>query len=290
MGVIKSILTGFISLFLILSVSLLILFGGLSALLHPQIYEDALKENDFYGAINLSEFQGGTFVKMPDGGMEFLVNGLLENLLSYLRGDAEELNLTLQIDRENLKNFFKDKINEIPECAANESEYDESGNPLCKAAGKTDEQFLDEFLEKKNVTVLDRENVDLSKVFNIQNESISRIRGFVKIYQLALYGLMFLFAFLTVLIFILSLDSVHSGARIIGIDFFIAGIFVLPATFLIPGILTKTINSVNLPIAADIAGQIVLGVISRINNYAYIAIGIGAVLFVLSFALGKIGK
>ncbi len=290
MGVIKNILIGFISLFLILSVSLIIFLGGLNALLYPQVYEDALKENNFYGAINLSEIQGTDFVKMPDGGMEFLVNNFLGNFLSYIRGDAEELSLKIQIDRENLRNFFKDKIGEIPECGENGSEYDESGNPICKSKEKTDEQFLDEFLEKKNVTVFEQESVDLSSIFSIQDESVSKIREFVKIFRLAFFGLIFLSAFLIALIFILSLDSISSGIRATGIGFFIAGISVLPATFLVPGVLTKTINSINLPIAADIAGQIVLGVISRINLYAYIAIGIGAALFVLSFALGKIGK
>ncbi len=290
MGLIKNILVGFISVFLILSVSLLIFLGGLNALLYPQVYENALGENNVYDSINITEIQGADFVKMPDGGTEFLINNLLGNFLSYIRGDAEELSLKIQIDRENLRNFFKDKIGEIPECGENESEYDESGNQICKSKEKTDEQFLDEFLEKKNATIFEQESIDLSSVFSIQNESVSKIREFVKIFRLAFFGLIFLSAFLIVLIFVLSLDSISSGIRTTGIGLFIAGISVLPATFLAPDVLTKAMSQINFPIVAEIAGNVVVSAVSRINLYAYIAMGIGAVLFVLSFALGKIGK
>lgn len=289
MGAIKNILIGFISIFLILSVSLLIFFGALNSLLHPQIYESALKENNFYDTIDLSKIQGGEFIKLPNG-VEFLVNGLLENFLSYMRGETEEPNLRIQIDTENLRNFFKERLNEIPECSGNETAYDESGNPKCKPSGKTTDEFLDEFLKNKNVTVFEQDSVDLSNVYNLQSEEVSRIRGFVKIFRFAFFGLMFFSAFLIVLIFVLSLDSIHSGIMTTGIDFFIAGISVLPAGFLIPKILTEKLGSVGLPIVADVAENVAVSLVSRMNFYAYVSIGIGAVLFALSFVFRKIGK
>ena len=289
MGLIKNIFIGVISLFLILSISLLIFSGGLNALLHPQVYENALKENNFYDTIDFSKVHGGEFIKMPNG-VEFLVDNLLENFFAYIRGETEEPNLTIQIDGENLRDFFKERMNEFPECGANEDAYDAEGNPKCRPPGKTTDEFLDDFLKSKNVTILGRESVDLSNVYNLQDENISRIRGFVKLFRLAFFGLIFFSAFLTVLIFILSLDSISSGMRTTGINFFIAGISVIPAGILIPKFLTEKISSINLPIAAGIAEQVVLGVISRINFYAYVAMGIGAALFAMSFAFWKIGK
>lgn len=258
-------------------------------LLHPAIYENALRESNFYSTIDLSAVQGGEFIKIPDG-VEYLVNGLLENFLSYVRGETDEPNLKIQIDRESVNKFFNEKINEIPQCETGMSEYDSSGNPVCKSAGKTNEQFLNEFLEKKNVTLLAEDSVDLSKVYNLKSEDISRVRGFAGIYKMALYGLIFLTFLFSALIIILFFDSLSSGIRTLGIDFFIGGISVLPATFLMPNILTNAMNSVNVGFVSNIAQQVAASLIFRVNIYAYISIAIGIVFLGISFVFSRVGK
>ena len=64
MGLGKNFGTGILSLFLILFLSLIIMFLSLNSLLYPSVYKDVFEKNDFYGFLenSMDKTGGGTFI------------------------------------------------------------------------------------------------------------------------------------------------------------------------------------------------------------------------------------
>lgn len=269
-----------LSILLVLSLFVLGIFWSIHAFLYPQIYEQTLAENNAYSLINISQLMGGNFIKLPSGGMPALVNGLLENTLSYMRGDTATLNLTVPIDTQKLTDFFMQSFVGLPDCQPGQDPF--KTNVQCKPTNVNSTQFLQEALQASGVNIIQGESVNLATVFNLKNSNTEEIRHYVILYEDSIYGLAILIAILFIAMFFIS----PSRTRWQGISFVLSGALLLVFGYLAFPLVTSMMPR-EISFISNISTQLLDFLSSRINLYALVAIGIGIIAFVASFFFRK---
>ncbi len=285
MGAGRSILLAFLSIILALSLFILGLFWSIHALLYPQIYENALADNNAYSLINFSQITGGDLIKLPAGGVEALVNGLLENSLSYLRGNSKTLNLTVEVNTEKLNSILLDGINSLPVCSQGTDPFASGEIPSCVPSGTNSSGFLNQILQKNNLTSIENQNVNLALVLGLKQSDTAKARSYITIYRYSFYGLMAFVIALAVLMFFIS----PSRTRWQGVVFLISGIIVLVSVTALLSFALQNIPS-NLwgtNTLALISKEIVNTLSSRVKIYSLVIGIIGIVAFIVSFFIKK---
>jgi hypothetical protein len=281
MGVGKGLLISFVSVLLAASLVFLGVLWSVQAFLYPQVYEHALNESGAYAQINLSELPGGSFVKLPSGGVPVLVGNYLSNTLSYVRGDSPDLNLTIEVDTSNLTSFLIKSAENFPVCAQGEEPF--NGNtPVCRPAYVNVSDYVNLVMNKTNFSIPKNGQINLVKVFGINMSGMDEARNYAKGYQNYLYLTFALVIIFTAVIFFVS----DSRTRWSGIDFVFSGV----AVFIIGNVIST------LPLG-NLAGQLsfvnsvmedlMASLSSRMFSYAYVTGGLGIIMFVLSFFIKK---
>jgi hypothetical protein len=276
MGFVKGLLLISLSSTLILLVFMFGILWSVNSFLYPQIYEKVLNDSGAYNMINVSQLPGGSFIKIPSGGVEALSNNLLESTLSYLRGDSMTLNLTLEIDNQKLNDFFLSQIEQLPTCTLGENPL--SGNdPVCIPPGVNASQYLDSFIKEKNFTIVQGGSVNLADVLGLKDPEIANIKEYVMYYQYVLYGTFLLTVLISIRRFFVSdYRTLWSGISLIigGSLVFLLGFLAFP--FALSNIPSE-ISFVQ-SVSKDLADYLYM----RITNYTLAAVGVGFIGVILS--------
>jgi hypothetical protein len=281
MGVWKNVFLVFISIFLVVALIFLGVFSSLHAFLYPQIYEKVLSDNHAYDSINVSGLQGGSFIKIPANGISGIVNPLIENTLSYLRGDSPALNLTLQIDTQKLNDFFLQSVNELSPCKVGENPFNGT-EPVCRPAEINSSEFLAQVLRARNFTITPDEKVNLANLFGLKKSDTTKVRNYVMDYEYVLYGLFALVIALSFLMFFMS----ETRTRWSGIDFLVAGVAVFVLGYLFFPLVSSMIPN-EISFVSSVSKELADYLYSRIQIYSLIIAGIGIAGIVVSFFIKK---
>ena len=280
----KKVLLGFISLLLVLSIFILGIFWSLHTFIYPQIYEKALGDSGAYNSFNLSEIQGGgNFIKIGSGGIQPVVNRLLENTLSYLRGDTSKLNWTLEVGRQKLKDLFVKDAEELRVCNSGESSFNGT-EPVCRPRDVNASEYLDQVLDKKNFTLLEEGKVDLANFLGVNKTGLEGVRNYVMNYNEIFYGLIVLIVLLIGVIFFVS----DSWTRWSGADLFLGGAGVFAISSIISQILLISIPS-EVSFLQKTLNELFGIFTGRLQTYSYVFLGWGILFFVISFFIKKKG-
>lgn len=277
----KNMLLVVVSIFLVLALVFSSVLLTTHIFLYPDVYMKTLEKSGVYNFINnsTSQIPGGEFIEIPNGSIKSLTDGLLENTLSYFRGDSKELNLTLDVNKNKLKSFFESKVSQIQTCNNGQNPFNGS-EVVCKPAGKSLSEFTDEVLAKKNITISETGKVDLKKVYGLKDDDLERLKSFVHIYQLALYGFIVLCLVLLGLIFFISKDT-KIALRWTGIDLAIAGLISVAVSYLTINFMPNI--NIDLEIVKNMISDLTSTIISREQLYGFSLLGIGIVVFGVSF-------
>jgi len=255
-------------------------------LLHPDIYVNTLEENDVSGA--LREVVNGSeeveIVNIPSDEINTVAGSLIDNLLSYLRGDSDKLNLTINLNGSALKDVLAEQVEGLPVCLLGEQQNSNSESSICRPSDKSPREFLDEILEKSNITIPEDKSVDLAEVYGIENNDLEQVRSYVGVYKTVKYTFLFLVLVFSGLIFIIS-RNLRKGSMILGIDIFIAGSLALIASLITSSLIN--IPEVGLEFFAGIILSIKNFLISRQNTYSIMLMTLGGILLSISFFLKK---
>ncbi len=291
MGAGKNILLSIISFILIILISVVVVLASMNMLLYPSVYENALEKSNTYGSLGniINQNSGVQFVQ--DKNFQFMANFLVENFLSYIRGDSENLNLIVTINQTTLRNFFQKDMEKLPSCVSGQDSF--SGNvPRCKPANETSSVFLNEILAKNNATLPKDTSIDLGKTLNLNNTDIQKIKGYVSTYKWGLYSSAILTFILIFLVFLIAERKFHPTTKIVGISFFFAGISTIISGFSSGPILNKLMSSLGsgaeLDLAKGVVQNVMGSVLSTMNLYGYIVTFLGIVFFSFSFAIKKL--
>jgi hypothetical protein len=281
MGAGRAILLSFLSAILILAIFLLGVLWSIHAFLYPQIYEQTLEDNNIYSMLNTSQIPGGSFIKIPTDGIKGIVNNLLENTLSYLRGDSAKLNLTVTIDNSMLQDFIVQNIESLPVCKSGENPV-QNNLPTCLPPGINATEYLPQILEITNFSFPKSETVNLADVFGIKQSDTEQIRNYVILYQKVLYAV----AALVALLFILMIFISPTRTRWQGISFVLGGALVSMIGYIaIPFVLQNIPMTISF--VSTISKQLADFLSQRTMLYARVFMGAGVVLFAISLFFGR---
>jgi len=291
MGTGKNILLSIISFVLIILISIVVVLASMNMLLYPSIYENALEKSNTYGSLGniINQNSGTQFIQNKN--FQFMANFLIENFLSYARGDSENLNLVIKINQTTLNDFLQKDIEKLPPCISGQDAF--NGNiPLCKPANETSSQFSSEVLAKNNATIPKETSVDLTSTLNLKKEDMQKAKGYISMYKSSMYLLSFLTFVFIILIFLLSDRKFHSTSKIVGISFFFAGISTIIFGFSSSPILNNLMSSLGsgaeLDLAKGVVQNVMGSVLQNVNLYGYVITFLGATLFGLSFLIKKV--
>ena len=235
MGFIKRTLTVFLSLAIIFLLCLFTLFLIVRTFLYPSVYINSLEQSGVYQYLdeNLGNNPGATFIEIPQDGIKLLVDGLVGNLLSYLRSDTDSLNLTVQLDKDKLRGFFLESIQNLSVCSDGVDPF--KAEEPCRPADKTPDEFLDDVIKEKNLTFFEGD-VDLAGVYGLDSlESqinLENLRGIIALFQKIFWVFTFGILILFFLLFLVE-RNISKFVRVEGINIFAAGgIFLFSAKIL----------------------------------------------------------
>lgn len=272
-----------ISIFLII---LLAFSFTLNSFLYPKIYAEAFEKAGVYQYIdnNLEKAQGASFIAFPDGSKK-VIDSLLSNFLEYLRSDTDNLNLSVQIDQQKLRDFFLDSVKNTSECKPNQDPF---GQNPCLPKGKTSEVFLDEFLESKNLTFFESKDVDLTKIYRIEEQSegrksLDKIRDYIKYCLSSSIILSVIILVLISIIYLIERPNTNRFIMLISFIFFIPSIVLFTAAY--------TLGSVNNLIT--LPDQLLIKLVNAVTTLlskkliftAIISLVLSLALFIFSFVV-----
>ncbi len=284
----KDILLVVISIFLIIFlVSSSILFTA-NTFLYPAIYQKVLEKNGVYGYVENSTEQvpGGQFIETSNGSMKPIVDGLLVNLLSYLRGDSKELNLNLSINGDELRAFFVKQTEDFPICAQGQNAY-EGEEVICRPSNQTPNEFMEDVLKRKNMTLPQGGNVDLKEVYGLKDEDLKRAKSFIWYYQMVLYGFVIFSLLLIGLIFLVTKD-LKMGMRWTGVNSAIVGMIIVIVSFSATNFI-PTFN-IDLQIIQNVINDVIQILLFREKTQGIVFAVVGVGLFGASFFIGQEDK
>ncbi len=287
MSFIKKIGVFFLSILAILLLIILSFSFTLSSFLYPQVYFDAFEAAGMYEYLgdNL-ENAPNMFIQIPPTGARSLIETLFSNFLSYMRSDADTLNLEVTIDKEKIRNFFLSSVGNLSECRQGQDPFNEE-NP-CLPRGQSADEFLDSFLESKGLNFFEESTVDLTEVYGIevgseQRKSLDNLRNYIAYYKALKIILIVLILIMISLIFLLQQPNTKKSLRTAGL------IFIVPAIILF--FISLSINKVDqyIQIPDPIFGSMIDVVKTVLSNnllfYSGVIGALGLALFISSFLI-----
>lgn len=266
---------------LLLAVSLALTIIGLQGftLLSADTYLPALEKNDFYTQLAGSFGENDNFFIRNNESLRLLFENALTSAFDYINGRTDTLNLTIDLQSQDLRKIIVDEIGRLPVC--DEMEQDQ----LCRPQNLSAEEAYDLALREGRIPAA-QTSVDLGPYIN-QNGSLNTVRERVDTYKTAVYSVVSLSIVLIVLILLIGWKTQSRGLRNVGVPIFLSGIGILIGAYLGFSIAFQAISSAELlegnfsPIA--ILNDILDVLKTRLFISAFILILVGIVLFVSSF-------
>ncbi len=290
MGFIRGAGVFFLSSLLVISIIAVSLALTLNTFLYPEIYLDAFEKGGVYEYIsdNLDNSQAATFIEIPQGGPRALITPILTNFLAYLRSDTDVLNITVKVDTQKLRNFFLEGVNNLTVCTPNQNPFNQE--KPCLPSGQTPEEFLDEFLEERNLSFFEKDVVDLTGVYALEEGSkgrnaLEKARNIIQDYQLSLWIAGMIIVILCAGIYLLKRPDTKGFYRSIGVTFCIAGISLILLIILFKTI-PQSMNYTDTMLKAVIL-SITSAIYARLVWSAIPYMLIGITLLIISFVIKK---
>lgn len=284
---IKGMFLAFITIIIFFSAIILILSFTLYQFLYPSVYVESLEES---GAFEYVEEQLGNqtaFIKTPEEGIEPVVEDLLGNTLSYVRSDTDELNLTVELDKEELRNFFLESMESVPVCQQNQTySFDDLEN-LCRPPGIDEEAFLDELLESQNLSFFQNDTIDLAEVYGLEEGSegkatLDRIRKIVSFYKIFVVFLLLIIGLLGVAIFKLE-HKVKKFMYWFGPPLFLAGLTIVIAVLVSKAFLISYLPEIGVPLLPELIQSVANIIALRTIIFSSVMGALGACFMIAPF-------
>lgn len=282
-------------LWLSISIILLIIIGtaGLifNSFLYHDVYLQTFDKAGIYELIekNLNNTAGATFIKIPEEGPKVLVADFLGNLLAYLRSDSDKLNLTVQIDLKELREFFLKGVKNATICSVGEKHI-EGREIRCKPADMSDEQFLEEIFNATNYTFPETDQVDLTSVYGLEEGSedkvrLDKFREYIHIFKIGLWVIGLIILIFIFLIYLLAKER-KNFFRITGFTLLITGVLLFLSSILSYGVFIGILEG-KPDLMVSVVNPLIDIVLGKIEIYGIIVGVIGMILVISSFFLPK---
>ena len=291
MSLVRNLGVFFLSLILIFSLFLFSFSLILSSFLYPTIYSETFEKAGVYEFIenNLDKSGSATFIATPNG-TKPLVKEILTNFLDYLRSDTDKLDMSVKIDTAKLNSFFTESAMGLKKCTQAQNPF---GDNPCLPDGKNASEFVEEFLQSRNLSFFEKDRVDLAEVYGINEgsqgrESIDNIREYINYYKISQIILTIFIIVVLFLIYLIQRPNIRKFFRTISINFAVLFVILISIIFAI-----KLISE-SLSISNQTIIPILTAILSILNYklliYSKVIITIAIILLAVSLTIGNKAK
>lgn len=288
MAFFKNLFVTFLSFILIILLVLSVVGLSLNLLLSPGIHENALEESGAYDLLEEFEKKGGTgpLQAFTDKPAKEMGKDVSAKLLSYLRGDIDEDEVTLRLNSSKLMGFYEERASNFTVCKKGEQPYSKD-EIVCRPQEKNSSEFLKEVLAKKNITIPKETDSDIKllEIFDSQGK-LQSLRESIEIFHKAVYGCLLSSLLIITLIIVIERKDIRAMEQWIGADFLLTGITLFTIVF--AGFYTLTlIPPMENQILDKILDIVASPILQRIAFMAFIIFLFACALLILSFISKK---
>jgi len=284
---------------------LLIIGGSTQRFLHHSVYQEAFEDSGVYQTIdkisaNRSMLGMGAYIK---GDLRQIFDNSIVETLAYVRGAGEKPNISVEIDMQAIRSYIEEQGALFPVCNAGQQPY-QGEEVVCKPLDKNISVFLDEVLEKKNVSLFQQNKIDLLSVYDPQGK-IHVLRDNVRRYYLFFYAALCIELLLLLCMFFLwQTPSKRTALRLIGMSLILAGMIALALVIIGNNLLNERLVSlvasssssddggleaiINLKsIGITLAHSLIGSFVATVKSVGAIVALVGLVIFGVSWAIKK---
>jgi len=278
MGFIKFSLLIVVSIVFVISLLLFMVGLNLNSLLYPDFYEKVLEKSGTYDFLSENVEASNAGTAFLEEQADEIVPELLDESLSYLRGESDDLSLIIDISDESVRAFFEERADSLEDCEKGVNPFVKGVKP-CVPPGMNSTQFLDVYLEYNDVEVLNK--VDLIEEFKL-DESLVPLKENVALGKRVFFWVIVVLIICILLIFVLKFRTSPYGLRWIGVDVMIAGLVLFGLSGL-GGSVIDLIDVQGVEIISNVAESAVGAVFDNLQGSSWKLFILGVVVFVVSF-------
>src|SRR3989344_1030768 len=176
---------GIISFILIIIIPLVIAGSAATSMIYPGVYISIFEKEGIYDKLpqmlSTNSDVAGLFTR------DFLksnIDRMMTNALSYIRGESDEPDISIAIDRNQIRSLVLARINEIPQCPSGVTPTSQT-MPECFPLGFNRAQFVDATLNSVEIP----EKIDALESQPQLKDVMDSLRSGVGVFQNALYSL-----------------------------------------------------------------------------------------------------
>jgi hypothetical protein len=294
MGLIKKIGVIILSILLITTLTIFVLLIGFHEILQKETYVSSFQKNNFYSYIEkiLIDLKIKDYLIL-DMTFEVFINNKVDNFLSYIKGNTNDLNLKIKINNSKMIDRLTENYENMPECNINNIQ---NKNLECRVPGVSAKDFVNEMLVSQNINIEGESSFDLKEIID-QNNRLSGLREYYRYYLIALYGSLLVSLVLLLGILILNLFNLKKSFRSIGMIILIVGINSLVFSTVFMNALINQGNQMMLEkndpasmIFFNVFNDIMLTVGTKIKLIGIASLVAGIILIISSFLIIPIFK
>ncbi|MDI6722230.1 MAG: hypothetical protein QMD97_01625 [Candidatus Aenigmarchaeota archaeon] len=249
-------------------------------LLQPEVYTTSFEKFGIYDKLPIvpagyEEIFTKDFVKEN-------VNRIVVSGLAYIRGETNELDLSIPIDRNQIRAVVLQQINSIPECPTGVVPQNPQ-SPECLPKGYNRAQLADSALNSINIP----DKIDLLQAQPQIKQGIDQVKDKVVFLYKILYALLALSVILILLIILLTRHSLKSMLKWLGSALLLSGITVLAISFILTNLVISMIRAQlgSSGIAISLISSILDVFAGSMRLYAAIITIIGAAMYLAAWKM-----
>ena len=234
--VLKKLTLVILSALLYISLFIAVFGSSVQILLFPEIYETALEKNNMYDYIEEQIADQGfipdtIFVKKA---VKSNINKILSNALSYIRGDVDNLELTINLN-DTIQSFFEERASELPICMDNQDPLDD----LCLPEDIEPSEYLDYIFEQENIDTSEFSSINIQDIVDLS--VLEEVREAVALFRKVLLASIILSIVLIIMIIILNRKSVVAITEWLDADLFAVSFCMFAISYFIRKFITRII-------------------------------------------------
>ncbi len=274
-----------LSSFTIVLLCTAVLGASLQVLLYPDTYEAVFDKNNVYQMIEDRLVETGRipkaiFARQP---VKPTLNRFVDNFLSYIRGDAGQLDLDMNVSS-TLNDLFLLKADEIRLCNQNESAF--SGDEaVCRPANIETQEFMNSILAKKNISMSQFGNINMADVYD-EDGNLRKVREGVIIFRYAVFA-----AFSLAILNLLTIAFLNRKSFILMVEWIDFDLVIVAATMIGTSYAVSRYLPIYFPESISAYQGILMGfvfaVLKMMAVYGFILLGVAAVFGVVALVNGK---
>ena len=282
--VLKKLTLVILSALLYISLFIAVFGSSVQILLFPEIYETALEKNNMYDYIEEQIADQGfipdtIFVKKA---VKSNINKILSNALSYIRGDVDNLELTINLN-DTIQSFFEERASELPICMDNQDPLDD----LCLPEDIEPSEYLDYIFEQENIDTSEFSSINIQDIVDLS--ALEQVREAVALFRKVLLASIILSIVLIIMIILLNRKSVVAITEWLDADLFAVSFCMFAISYFIRKFITRIIPP-SFSLFEGLLTSLIFAILDLMTYYGGALALIGIILIVFTIIYKFLNK